>query len=253
MYESLVARRYSHPAGLGALWARSSVRFHPDRRAPIGAFRPLAIRSHPASLQWQPAMMASAGGAAGGKNYKLIGEEAWKKGDKVSYELFALTYGCFVAQLLRESNDPQAVNATLDRMGYSIGCRLIDEFLARTGLAPREFRDAMEVVAKVGLRQFLNVSATVVGGEGEGGEVTLSLESDGLGGEMVELPEEAVKGGLRYANVLCGVIRGALEMINMQVECRIHSDPLLSPTETATVLKVKLIKYIDQARPPSND
>ena len=37
--------------------------------------------------------------------------------------------------------------------------------------------------------------------------------------ESVELPEEALEGGLWFSNVFCGVIRGALEMV--------HSDLLL--------------------------
>ena len=32
--------------------------------------------------------------------------------------------------------------------------------------------------------------------------------------EFVELPEEALEGGLWFSNVLCGVIRGALEMVS---------------------------------------
>lgn len=31
--------------------------------------------------------------------------------------------------------------------------------------------------------------------------------------EFVELPEEALEGGLWFSNVFCGVIRGALEMV----------------------------------------
>jgi hypothetical protein len=31
--------------------------------------------------------------------------------------------------------------------------------------------------------------------------------------EFVELPEEAIENGLWFSNVLCGVLRGALEMV----------------------------------------
>ena len=31
--------------------------------------------------------------------------------------------------------------------------------------------------------------------------------------EFVELPNDALEGGLWYSNVLCGVLRGALEMV----------------------------------------
>jgi hypothetical protein len=33
--------------------------------------------------------------------------------------------------------------------------------------------------------------------------------------EFVELPEEALEGGLWFSNVLCGVLRGALEMVRV--------------------------------------
>ena len=32
---------------------------------------------------------------------------------------------------------------------------------------------------------------------------------------VLELPEEALEGGVWYINVLCGVLRGALEMVNL--------------------------------------
>jgi hypothetical protein len=41
---------------------------------------------------------------------------------------------------------------------------------------------------------------------------TLTLDENPLM-EFVELPEEAIEGGLWFSNVLCGVLRGALEMV----------------------------------------
>jgi hypothetical protein len=41
---------------------------------------------------------------------------------------------------------------------------------------------------------------------------TLTLDENPLA-EFVELPEEALEGGLWFSNVLCGVLRGALEMV----------------------------------------
>lgn len=39
----------------------------------------------------------------------------------------------------------------LEKMGYNIGLRLIDEFLAKSGInACQDFRDTCEVIAKVG-------------------------------------------------------------------------------------------------------
>jgi hypothetical protein len=45
-----------------------------------------------------------------------------------------------------------------------------------------------------------------------GSYFTLTLDENPLA-EFVELPESAMEGGLWYSNVLCGVLRGALEMV----------------------------------------
>lgn len=45
-----------------------------------------------------------------------------------------------------------------------------------------------------------------------GSSFTLTLDENPLA-EFVELPEEALEGGLWFSNVLCGVLRGALEMV----------------------------------------
>lgn len=46
-----------------------------------------------------------------------------------------------------------------------------------------------------------------------GSYFTLTLDENPLA-EFVELPEAAIEGGLWYSNVLCGVLRGALEMVS---------------------------------------
>ncbi|CAG0881394.1 unnamed protein product [Cyprideis torosa] len=51
----------------------------------------------------------------------------------VSAELMTLTYGALVTQMLKDYEKPEEVNKQLDRMGYNIGVRIIEDFLARTG------------------------------------------------------------------------------------------------------------------------
>lgn len=46
---------------------------------------------------------------------------------------------------------------------------------------------------------------------GAGSSFTLTFDENPLA-EFVELPEEALEGGLWFSNVLCGVLRGSLEM-----------------------------------------
>ena len=51
---------------------------------------------------------------------------------KVSGELFSLTYGALVAQILKDYQNVEDVNKQLEKMGYNIGVRIIEDFLART-------------------------------------------------------------------------------------------------------------------------
>jgi hypothetical protein len=65
-------------------------------------------------------------------------------------ELFALTYGALVVQLIQDYEDYAEVNNQLEKMGYNIGTRLIEDFLARSSLGRcADFREVGEVVAKV--------------------------------------------------------------------------------------------------------
>ena len=51
---------------------------------------------------------------------------------------------------MQDYEDYAEVNKQLDKMGYNIGTRLIEDFLARSGLGRcADFREVGEVVAKV--------------------------------------------------------------------------------------------------------
>ncbi|KAH9311126.1 hypothetical protein KI387_026161, partial [Taxus chinensis] len=131
-------------------------------------------------------------------------------------ELFTLTYGAIVRQLLTDFEEVEEVNKHLDQMGYNIGIRLIDEFLAKANVARCvDFKETTEVIAKVGFKMFLGVTASVANWDADGTECSLILEDNPLV-DFVELPETCH--GLYYCNVLCGVIRGALEMVSMKTE-----------------------------------
>ena len=53
-------------------------------------------------------------------------------------------------QLIQDYEDYAEVNKQLDKMGYSIGTRLIEDFLARSNLGRcADFREVGEVISKV--------------------------------------------------------------------------------------------------------
>ena len=73
-----------------------------------------------------------------------------------------LTYGAFVSKILRENHHRpiDEVNSKLEKMGYNIGTRIVDEFFAKSppgrGIC-QNFRETVEVIAKEGFKMFLGV------------------------------------------------------------------------------------------------
>ncbi|KAF5389837.1 hypothetical protein D9757_003691 [Collybiopsis confluens] len=205
--------------------------------------------------------------ATSSKQYLTRGEELWKgRSEKVNAELFALTYGALVVQLIQDYEDYSEVNKQLEKMGHNIGTRLIEDFLAKSNLGRcADFREVGEVVAKVGFKSFLNITPAIAhttirpGSTGSappqatnsaGSSFSLTFDENPLA-EFVELPEDALEGGLWFSNVLCGVIRGALEMVQMQVQVEFVSDVLRG--DETTELRVKLIKHLEEEVPVADD
>ncbi|KAI7753753.1 hypothetical protein M8C21_013352, partial [Ambrosia artemisiifolia] len=79
--------------------------------------------------------------------------------------------------LLTDLEEVEEVNKQLDQMGYNIGIRLIDEFLAKSNVTRCvDFRETAEVIAKVGFKMFLGVTASVSNWDTEGTCCSLILE-----------------------------------------------------------------------------
>lgn len=68
-------------------------------------------------------------------------------------ELVTLTYGTIVSQLCADYEyDYAQVNQQLDKMGYNIGMRLIEDFLAKSNAARcGNFRETADMISRVGL------------------------------------------------------------------------------------------------------
>ena len=71
--------------------------------------------------------------------------------DKINADLVTLTYGTMGAQLCRDlDNKYEEVNKQLDKMGYNIGMRLIEDYFAKSGTQRcANFRETAEAISKV--------------------------------------------------------------------------------------------------------
>ena len=128
--------------------------------------------------------------------------------------------------------------------------RLVDEFLAQSRVNKcQSLKETAELIAKVGFKMFLGVTANVGKWSADEKEFSLVLDENPFT-EFVDLPEKY--SGLLYSNMLCGVIRGALEMTQMKVTCNFISDAL-RPGEEVTEIRVYFKEYLSEAVPINDE
>jgi len=168
--------------------------------------------------------------------------------NKVSCDLFTLTYGSLVAQLIKDYDNTEDVNKQLDRMGYNIGLRLVEDFLAKTNSG--RCHDMKETADKIqsAFKMYLGVSPSVANWSAANDEFSLLIDTNPLT-EYVELPDHL--GQLKYSNILLGVIRGALEMVQIEVQVWFVQDCLKG--DSTTEVRVKFIRKLEDALPAGED
>ena len=158
----------------------------------------------------------------------------------------------------------------LEKMGYNIGIRLVEDFLYRTqGERCKDFREVAEKV-QLAFKLFLNVSPTVTGWSRWANKFIINIKSilsynilallstsDEFSlvfdtnpvAEFVELPDNCYN--LRYANILAGAVRGALEMVHIEVAVWFVQDTLKG--DNVTEMRVKFVRKIEDSVPPGDD
>lgn len=98
---------------------------------------------------------------------------------------------------------------------------------------------------------FLNITPTIDNWAADNKQFSLILDENPLT-EFVELPDDGrATRELWYSNILAGVIRGACEMVQLEVDAHFISDTLQgAPT---TELRVRFVKVLEDEIPAGED
>ena len=169
------------------------------------------------------------------------GDIAFARMEKVNAELVAITYGALVTQLIADKgNDVSSVNAELEKIGYNIGIRMVDEFLAKYGSPNcQTFKESVDTLSRIAMKMFLGIDSEPV--ELSPKSFLINFSDNPLN-DFVELPQDLKKNGLSYSNLYCGIIRGAFEQLHMGVKCEFLKDVLRG--DEFNCLRVELIGII---------
>eukprot|EP00730_Choanoeca_flexa_P009017 TRINITY_DN12572_c4_g9_i1.p2 TRINITY_DN12572_c4_g9~~TRINITY_DN12572_c4_g9_i1.p2 ORF type:complete len:179 (+),score=40.83 TRINITY_DN12572_c4_g9_i1:2135-2671(+) len=171
---------------------------------------------------------------------------------RVNSELFLFTYGSLVAQLLEDYEVDAEVNAQLDKMGYNIGVRIVDDFVAHATSEPacRSFQDSCIVIAKEGFKAYLGVTPSITKWSDDRRECSLILDDNNNPlATFAELPMDHRE--LHFGGMLTGILRGALETVQYRVQCEFAQDALQG--DSTTEIRIKLIEELAEQAPPGDD
>ena len=176
-----------------------------------------------------------------------------------------------MAQLIKDfSENAEDVNKQLDRIGYNIGIRLVEDFLAKTSstassvrcLDMKDVADRIQTAFKLyfGSGSSSSGSLSISKWSRANDEFSILIDPNPLT-EFVELPDTLrgsssqgtnASGGsnqncLKYSNIYCGMIRGALEMVQIEVQTWFLQDSLRG--DPTTEIRVKFIRKLVDALP----
>ena len=156
-------------------------------------------------------------------------------------ELLTFMYGSLLVRLTKDIKDINELNKKIESIGYEMGKRLVDDLIDdfQRGLDVSEQNKLMERLINQLTQYYLGIMGTY--SQVSDKEYHLIFPENPIS-FYVELPESL--SNLCYSNIICGILRGMLEISGFEVQCEFVKDKMKG--DEVNDLKITLVKYIEE-------
>ena len=159
---------------------------------------------------------------------------------KIKVDLITFMYGTLLVRLTKDIKDINELNTKIELIGYDIGKRLVDDLI--DDFQRVDTSDQNKLMEKL-ICQLAQYYLGIIGNYSQTGEKEFHLIfTENPISLYVELPESLE--GLCYSNVICGIMRGMLEICGYEVKCEIVKDKIKGDDNND--MKITLVKYIEE-------
>ncbi len=156
-------------------------------------------------------------------------------------ELLTFMYGSLLVRLTKDIKDIDELNKKIESIGYEMGKRLVDDLIDdfQLGLDVSDQNKLMERLINQLTEYYLGIIGTY--NQVSEKEYHLIFPENPIS-FYVELPESL--SNLCYSNIICGILRGMLEISGFEVQCEFVKDKMKG--DEVNDLKITLVKYIEE-------
>ncbi|MCQ2816567.1 MAG: hypothetical protein MJ252_04785 [archaeon] len=156
-------------------------------------------------------------------------------------ELISFLYGGLIVRLYKDLEDPEEINKKIEEIGFNMGQRLIDDVLVNMGkleeVPKSNFVD--KIIGQI-FSNFLGIPEFNFNQTKEN-EYDIVFKTNPLN-LYVELPEKLKP--LWYSNIICGILRGAFNIIYVEVETKYEKDTLKG--DDVNLIKFSIKQYLEE-------
>ncbi len=160
---------------------------------------------------------------------------------QIKVDLLTFMYGSLLVRLTKDIKDINELNKKIELIGYDIGKRLVDD-LIDDFQRNLDMSDQNKLMEKL-ICQLTQYYLGIIGKYNQTSEKEFHLVfPENPISSYVELPESLE--GLCYSNVICGIMRGMLEICGYEVKCEFVKDKIKGDDNND--MKITLVKYIEE-------